>query len=155
MKNKSFTREVLHKGKAQYNCPPCTNYFRSAPFNNNNITCMFYKTSYLDEVVNCTERFPSVSIPWFYSSDTWRAAAVNSAFSSSPIFSLFGLNFLDRSAESLKLKFCKKEFCWTCASSLTLSLSLSRSSSCFLPKRLICSKCCKTFFVVVADKEAK
>jgi len=30
------------------------------------INQLFYKTSYLNEEVNCTEPFPSVSIPWWY-----------------------------------------------------------------------------------------
>jgi len=44
--------------------PPCTNQFRLARFYIENITYLFYKTSYLYEEVNCTEPFPSVSIPW-------------------------------------------------------------------------------------------
>ncbi len=32
-----------------------------------NIINLFYKTSYLNEEVNCTEPFPLVSIPWILS----------------------------------------------------------------------------------------
>jgi len=46
-------REVFLKGKDQYGWPPCTYWFWSAPFNEN-IIDMFYKTSYLNEEVNCT-----------------------------------------------------------------------------------------------------
>ncbi len=54
-----YTRmEVLLKGKAQYGWPPCTNKFRLAPFYNENIIKVFYKTSYLIEEVNCTEPSP-------------------------------------------------------------------------------------------------
>jgi len=62
----SFTREVLLEGKAQYAWPPCTNQFRSAPFNIETIINLFYKQSNLNEEVNCTEPSPLVSIPWFY-----------------------------------------------------------------------------------------
>jgi hypothetical protein len=58
------TREVLVKGKVQYSCPPCTNLFRSAPFYIENIISLFYKTSYLNEEVKCTEPSSLVSIPW-------------------------------------------------------------------------------------------
>jgi len=58
------TREVLLKGKAQYNWPPPNNYFRSAPLYIDNIIYIFYKVNYLIEEVNCTEPFPSLSIPW-------------------------------------------------------------------------------------------
>jgi hypothetical protein len=51
-------REVLLKGKAQYSWPPCTNQFRSTPFYIENIINLFYKTSYLNEEVNCTEPSP-------------------------------------------------------------------------------------------------
>jgi hypothetical protein len=44
-----MTREVLLKGKAKYGWPPCTNQFRSDPFNIENIINLFYKTSYLIE----------------------------------------------------------------------------------------------------------
>jgi hypothetical protein len=60
----SKAREVLLKGKAQYGWPPSTNQFRSAPFYIENIIInLFYKTSYLNEEVNCTDS-PLVSIPW-------------------------------------------------------------------------------------------
>ncbi len=57
-------REVLLKGKAQYSWPPCINQFRSAPFYIENIINLFYKTSYLNKEVNCTEPSPLISIPW-------------------------------------------------------------------------------------------
>ncbi len=61
-----LSRETLLKGKAQYyRWPPCTNLFISAPFQIENINCIFNKTSHLNEVVNCTEPSPSVSFPWF------------------------------------------------------------------------------------------
>jgi hypothetical protein len=63
-----LTRETLLKGKAQYNCPPCTNLLRSSPFYIENIIYIFNKTSYLNEEVNRIEPSPSVSIPWFNSS---------------------------------------------------------------------------------------
>ncbi len=44
--------------------PPCTNSFRSAHFYIENIIYLCYKTSYLNEEVNCTEALPSVSVPW-------------------------------------------------------------------------------------------
>ncbi len=49
---------LLLKGKDQYNWPPCTNKFRSTAFYSENIIYLFYKTSYLNEEVNCTEPFP-------------------------------------------------------------------------------------------------
>ncbi len=60
------TTEVLLRGKAQYSWPPCTNQFRSAPFYIENVMDLFYKTSYLNEEVNCTKPSLLVSIPWFY-----------------------------------------------------------------------------------------
>ncbi len=51
-------REILLKGKAQYDWPPCTNQFRSAPLYIENIINLFYKTSYINEEVNCTEPSP-------------------------------------------------------------------------------------------------
>jgi hypothetical protein len=50
-----LTREVLLKEKAQYSLPPSTNQFSSAPFNNENIITLCYKTSYLNEKAICTE----------------------------------------------------------------------------------------------------
>ncbi len=47
-------REPLLKGKAQYYWPPCIASFDQL---------IFYKTSYLNEEVNCTKPFPSVSVP--------------------------------------------------------------------------------------------
>ncbi len=52
----------LTEGKAQFGWPPCTNQFASAPFYIENIINLFYKTSYLNEEVNCTEPFLVVSI---------------------------------------------------------------------------------------------
>jgi hypothetical protein len=60
----SVAREVLLNGKAQYSWPPSTKYFTSDPFHIENIIYVFYKTSYLNEEVNCTELFSSVSITW-------------------------------------------------------------------------------------------
>ncbi len=57
------TREVFQKGKAQYGRPPCTNQYRSGPFYIENIIDLFYKTSYFNEEVNCTEPSPLDSIP--------------------------------------------------------------------------------------------
>ncbi len=54
---------ILLKGKARYSSPPCTDWFRSAAFDIENIIYFFYKTSYLNEEVNCTEPYPSVSVP--------------------------------------------------------------------------------------------
>ncbi len=53
-----ITKEVLLKGKAQYSWPPCTNQFWSSPFYIENIINLSYKTSYLNEEVNCTEPSP-------------------------------------------------------------------------------------------------
>jgi hypothetical protein len=41
-----------------------TSEFRSAPFYIENIIYNFYKTSYINEEVNCTETSHSVSFPW-------------------------------------------------------------------------------------------
>ncbi len=57
------SREVLLKGKDQYSWPPCTNKFRSAPFNIEKIINIFYKTSYLNEEVNCTENSRHLVFP--------------------------------------------------------------------------------------------
>jgi len=43
----SLSREVLPKGRTQYRWPPCANYFILAPFYNENIIYVFYKTSQL------------------------------------------------------------------------------------------------------------
>jgi len=51
-------REVLLWGKAQYSWPPCTYQFRSARFYTKNIILLFYKTSYLNEEVNCNKPSP-------------------------------------------------------------------------------------------------
>ncbi len=66
---KGRVREVLLKGMAQYGWPACTNQFRSAPFYIEKIINLFYKTSYFNEEVNCTEPPPLVSIPWSGISD--------------------------------------------------------------------------------------
>ncbi len=54
------SRGVLLKGKAQYSC---VNQLRSAPFYIEKIINLFYKTSYFNKEVNCTEP-PLVCIPW-------------------------------------------------------------------------------------------
>jgi hypothetical protein len=58
-----LSMELLLKGKVQYSWPPCTNLFRWALFYKEDIIYLFYKTSYLKEEVNCTEPYPSVSVP--------------------------------------------------------------------------------------------
>ncbi len=58
------SREVLLKGTAQYSWPPCTNQFRTALFNNENIIYQCYKRSYVNEEVKCTDPSPSASVPW-------------------------------------------------------------------------------------------
>ncbi len=45
-----------------------------------NIIFLFYKTSNLNEEVNCTEPSPSVSIPWF----SWSLVAENVLSASIP-----------------------------------------------------------------------
>jgi hypothetical protein len=57
------SREAYYKGKAQYSWPPCTYWFRSAPFYIENIIYLSYKTTCLNVVVNCIEPSRSVSIP--------------------------------------------------------------------------------------------
>jgi len=52
-------KEPLMKWKARYSWPPCTDQFWSAAFGIAIIIELFYKTSYLEEEVNCTE--PSLS----------------------------------------------------------------------------------------------
>ncbi len=49
------------KGKAQYSSPPCTNKFKSAAFDTENIV---FKRNYINEEFNRTESTPSVSVPW-------------------------------------------------------------------------------------------
>ncbi len=56
-------REPLLKGKAQYSWAPCTNKFRSGGFHIENIIYLWYKTSYLNEEVNCIEPSPSARVP--------------------------------------------------------------------------------------------
>jgi len=58
-------REPLLMGKAQYSWHPCTDWFKSAAFENANITHFFTKTSYLNEE-NRTKPSPSVSVPCFF-----------------------------------------------------------------------------------------
>ncbi len=60
----TWAKEVLLKGEAQYGWPLYTNQFRSAPFYIENIINLFYKTSYLNEEVNCTEPSPLVFTAW-------------------------------------------------------------------------------------------
>ncbi len=43
---------------------PCTNKFSSAAFTIEHIIYLCYKTTYLNEEVNCTEPPPSFSVPW-------------------------------------------------------------------------------------------
>ena len=38
--------------------------FRSAAFDIKNVDYLYFKTSYLNEEVNCTEPPPSISVPW-------------------------------------------------------------------------------------------
>ncbi len=56
------------KGKDLYGgppcLPPCTNQFRLAALYVENIIYVCYKTSYLNEEVDCTEPSPYVSVPW-------------------------------------------------------------------------------------------
>jgi hypothetical protein len=54
-----LARELLLKGKALYNWPPCINLCRSATFYTDTIIFIFYKTTYLNEEVNCTEPLPT------------------------------------------------------------------------------------------------
>jgi hypothetical protein len=65
--SKSYSRELLLKGMAQYSWPSCTNLFRSATLD---IANMLYfskkKTSYLFEEVNCTETSLLVSVPCLF-----------------------------------------------------------------------------------------
>ncbi len=56
----SLIKEYQLKGKAQYSWPPCTNWFRSAAFDNANIIYFLTKTRYLDEEVKRTE--PSLKL---------------------------------------------------------------------------------------------
>jgi hypothetical protein len=62
-----FSKEVLLKGKAQYSWLPCTNLLRLAPFYIVKFFHLFYKTSYLNEEVNCIDPSRSVSTPWGFS----------------------------------------------------------------------------------------
>jgi len=57
-------RESLMKGKDQYSWPPGHNQFRSPSLNTDKISFLIYKTSFLNQEVNCTELFPSARIPW-------------------------------------------------------------------------------------------
>jgi hypothetical protein len=65
IRNKTFNKEVLLRGKTQYSRPPYTNYVRSASFCIKDITYVFYITNYLNKEVNCSEPSSSVSIPCF------------------------------------------------------------------------------------------
>ncbi len=51
---------------SMYRGPPCTNYFRSAPFSTENIIFLCYKIRYLIREVNCTEPSPSLRVPWVH-----------------------------------------------------------------------------------------
>jgi hypothetical protein len=57
------TRDSFVKGKDQYDRPPCTDLLRTTAFNTENIIFLFYKTSYLDKEVKCTEPSLSVKVP--------------------------------------------------------------------------------------------
>jgi hypothetical protein len=59
---KTLTRESLLKGKSQYSRPPSTNENISAQFDIENRIILSYKTSSLNEEVNCTEPSLSVSV---------------------------------------------------------------------------------------------
>jgi hypothetical protein len=54
----------LTEGKVQYCWPPCTNLFTLAAFSIENFVYLFYKTSQLNEEVNCTIPPLSVRFPW-------------------------------------------------------------------------------------------
>jgi len=56
-------REPLLEGTDHYGWPPCANQLRSVSFDIAIIIFLFYKTAYLNEEVNRTEPFPSVSVP--------------------------------------------------------------------------------------------
>jgi hypothetical protein len=51
------------KGMVQYSSPPCTERCRLASINNVYSICFFFKTSYLNEEVKCTQPSFSVSVP--------------------------------------------------------------------------------------------
>ncbi len=63
LSKQKYYQEVFVRDKAQYHWPPCANWFISAPSCTENSIYLFYKTSYLNEEVNCTEPSTSVSIP--------------------------------------------------------------------------------------------
>ncbi len=58
------TKEVLLKGKAQYNWSLCYNYFNELLFIFKKFITFFIETSYLNEEVNCSEPSPSPSTPY-------------------------------------------------------------------------------------------
>jgi hypothetical protein len=58
----TLDREHKLKGKEQYSWPPCTNLFRSVPFDIANIIYFFTKQANNKEVSR-TEHSPSVSVP--------------------------------------------------------------------------------------------
>ncbi len=66
METVAFNREPLLKGKAQYNWPPCTNYFQSAAFDNANIFYFFVKQATLVRRSTVHEPFLPVRVPCFY-----------------------------------------------------------------------------------------
>jgi hypothetical protein len=53
-----YCREVFLKWNVQYSLPPSTNLYNSATFDIGNMIYLFYKTSYLNKDVNCTELSP-------------------------------------------------------------------------------------------------
>ncbi len=58
-------RESLLKGRDQCSWPPCTNWNRSVTFHTLTVFCFScYKTTYLNEEVNCSEPSPSTRVPW-------------------------------------------------------------------------------------------
>ncbi len=63
---KYYIRIPLLNGNNHSRWPSCTIYFRSAAYDNAKIIYFFYKTSQLNEEVNCTETFPSDSFPWIH-----------------------------------------------------------------------------------------
>jgi len=62
-------REPLIKGRAEHSWSPCANKFKSVHFHTDYFIYLCYKTSYLNEEVNCTEPYPSVGVPWTMSAN--------------------------------------------------------------------------------------
>ncbi len=72
LKSAVLTREPLLKRKAQYSGPPCTNFLDQLISILQTLFSFFYKTSYLNEEVNCPELSTSVSVPWLNCKQTTR-----------------------------------------------------------------------------------